>query len=97
MVEQKIDLFPVKVPDGYDMMQMLPSRSFVRLFVVPVLITYLLNRTGQRDTQKYGKTTFMFFHNNDHIHTLRILSETDATRGVIGSADTCCATGYWSG
>ncbi len=51
MVEQKIDLFPVKVPDGYDMMQMLPSRSFVRLFVVPVLITYLLNRMGQRETQ----------------------------------------------
>jgi hypothetical protein len=97
MVEQKIDLFPVKVPDGYDMMQMLPSRSFVRLFVVPVLITYLLNRMGQRGTQKYGKTTFMFFYNNDNIHTLSILSETDVTRRVIGSADTCCATGYWSG
>ncbi len=55
MVEQKIDLFPVKVPDRYDMMQMLPSRSFVRLFVVPVLITYLLNRTCRGYTQKIRK------------------------------------------
>jgi hypothetical protein len=55
MVEQKIDLFPVKVPDGYDMMQMLPSRSFVRLFVVPVLITYLLNRIGSERLLKIQK------------------------------------------
>ena len=55
MVEQKIDLFPVKVPDGYDMMQMLPSRSLVRLFVVPVLITYLLNRIWSERLLKIQK------------------------------------------
>jgi len=41
MVQQAVDLVPVKVPDGNDMPRNYPPGSLVRLLDVPVLITYL--------------------------------------------------------
>ena len=60
MVQQAVDLVPVKVPDGNDMPRNYPPGSLVRLLDVPVLITYLFLLYGFGGTKNsyYVMTAF---------------------------------------